>query len=396
MTMRPSYRVYASSAFAQVTDPDLDASHPGGEGGAGKYAKGWVPEKEPHQWINFVFQQVDINFEEILQQGFLTWDASVTYAKGGLTFFNGLTYRALSSNINQQPDTNPTIWDSGIANMSEADWRTAADQFTADLSAHIAKKGPTQNAHNTTITQAGGYDKATIDGKFKTSSDALTNHKNDFNNPHNVTLTQVNCLPAATGGTFTGLVTMYQMHLVNSANYLAAVNGVVSLNNTNGRIGIKGGVPKNLVIDKEYVSQGSYPRIRAKYEINFSVREPEFEIPLQGSLNSPSQGSYILEFSRPSTLSYVDRAGVAQTAAVDEPAFTERGLLLTADTVFGIRTLWSGAATAQLYRDNIPELWDLTLTDGNLITITGVTGSINNLRIWQSPLTIYEKSTRGG
>ena len=396
MTMRHSYRAYASSPSAQVTDPDLDATHPGGQGGAGKYAKGWVPEKEPHQWINFVFQQVDVNFEELLQQGFLIWDASVTYAKGGLTFFNGLTYHALSSNINQQPDTNPTIWDSGVANMSEDDWRITANQFTNDLSAHIAKKGPTQNAHNTTIAQAGGYNKATIDGKFKASIDELSNHKKDFQNPHNLTLAQVNCLPAASGGIFTGLVTMYQMQLMGSANYLAAASGIVSIGNAGGRIGIKGGFPKNITSDEEYVSQESYFRTRSKYEIDFSVREPEYEIPLQGSLHSPSQGSYTLEFSRPSTLNYVDRAGVAQTAAVDEPAFTERGLLLTADTVFGIRTLWSGAATAQLYRDNIPELWDLTLTDGGLINITGVAGSINNLRIWQGPLTIYEKSTRGG
>lgn len=396
MTMRPSYRVYASGPSAAVTDPDLDASHPGGQGGAGKYAKGWVPEKEPHQWINYIFQQCDINFEELLQQGFLTWDASVTYALGGLTYFNGSTYRAKSSNINKPPETNPDIWESGIANMSEATWRTQAQQFTTGLNAHIARKGPTDNAHNTTIAQAGGYDKATIDALFKAPRDGLNAHLSDFNNPHNVTLTQVNCLPAATGGTFTGLVTMYQMQLIDATEYLSAVGGVITIGHASGRIGIKDSLPKNIVTGEEYVSQASYARIRSKYEIDFSTREPEFEIPLQGYLSSPSQGSYMLEFSRPSTLNYTDRAGVVRTAAVDEPAFTERGLLLTTDTVLMIRTLWSGNATAQLYRDNIPELWDLVLADSNLITITGTTGSVSNLRIWQGVLTDYEKSTRGG
>lgn len=394
--IRPTYKIWADSPYAAVKDPDLDDAHPSGEGGPGKYAKGWVVETEPHEWANFVVQQADINFGQLLTQGNLTWDATVDYLVGSLVYYGDRTWSCLVANKNQAPADGSAYWESYFANLSLATWTTMVAQFTSSLNDHIAQKGPTANVHNTTVTQAGGYTKQEINDKFGVPSTGISNHLNDFNNPHGLTLAQVNCLPAATGGTFGGLVTVYKMGLSSLTYSISAVGGIISIGNNLGRIGIKGTLPINTITGEELVTEASYVRIRAKHEIKFSTREPEFEIPLQGSLNAPAQGSYTLEFSRPSTLNYTDRAGVSRTAAVDEPAFTTRGLLLTADTVLGIRTLWSGAATAQVYRDDVPELWDITLTDGNLITIVGTTGSISNLRIWQGPLTIYEKSTRGG
>lgn len=394
--IRPTYRVWAVNPAASVKDPDLDASHPGGEGGNNKYSRGWVPEKEPAAWINYVLQQADNNFRQLLTQGHLSWDATVNYAKGAMTFHNGKAWSCLVANINQTPADASAYWDSALPAISAADWATFYAQFLSDLRAHTGSIGPTGNPHNDTITAAGGYTKAEIDAKFNALESANDAHLNDKNNPHGLTPAQVNCLSAAAGGIFTGLVTMYQMRLVDSDHNLNGLYGVISMGNPRGRLGIKDNRPKNIVKNSEYITESSYASVRAKHEIKFSTREPEFEIPLQGSLSNMTQGSYSLEFSRPSTLNYTDRAGIQQTAEVDEPAFTERGLLLTADTVLGIRTLWTGAATVQLYRDNVPELWDVALTDGNLITIVGTTGSINNLRVWQGPLTQYEKSTRGG
>ena len=339
---------------------------------------------------------MDINFGELLTQGSLSWDASVNYIKGSMTFFGGRNYVALSNNLNKQPDTNPLVWEDYFANMNTATWATMVAQFTSSLNDHIGRLGPTQNVHMTTVGQVGGYTKQEIDAKFKGVNDSFDAHAKNLSNPHMVTPAQVNSLPAATGGTFTGAVTMYQMNIIDGTNYISGVDGIISLGNAHGRLGIKDSLPKNITSGEEYVTDGSYVRVRSKYEIWFSTREPEFEIPLQGSLSALAQGTYTLEFERPSTLNYLDRAGVAKTAAIDEPAFTERGLLLTADTKLRIKVLWSGAVTVQLYRDNIPELWDTSVSNDNLITIVGTTGSISNLRVWQGPLTQYEKSTRGG
>lgn len=72
---RNSLRVWASSTDAIVTDPDLDVNHPGGQGGNNKYEHGWVVEKEPHQWANFIYNNVDVSIKELLENGTLLWEA---------------------------------------------------------------------------------------------------------------------------------------------------------------------------------------------------------------------------------------------------------------------------------------------------------------------------------
>ena len=59
--LRKTLRVWASSTTSEVTDPDLDVNHPGGQGGNQKYEKGWIVEKEPHQWANFIYNSIDVS-----------------------------------------------------------------------------------------------------------------------------------------------------------------------------------------------------------------------------------------------------------------------------------------------------------------------------------------------
>lgn len=395
--IRPSLRVWGDSELADVMDPDLDVDHPSGEGGNEKYSRGWIPEKEPHEWINYIFQTTDVSFLELLSQGTLTWDTTVAYELKSATFYNDSFWTCIQANIGQEPVDGSAYWEVGFANYTKDEWVAMSTAFANELATHKAILGPTGNAHNTTIDQAGGYTTQVIDDKFDAARTDYLDHTSNLTNPHNLTPAQVNCLPT-TGGEFTGLVAYQHIYLVdiNHRVSFSVANDYIVLHSGGNEMGIQAGKPMMVTKGKELLSELSYTRIRAKHEIKFSVRPPEFFLPMQGSLSSPSQGSYTLQFNRPSTLEYVDRAGVAQTAAVDEPAFGVHGLVLTADTVLNAIVKWSGAATVQLYRDGVPELWDTTLTDGDLISIIGTTGSVSNLSVWQIPLTDYEKSTRGG
>ena len=92
--LRKTLRVWASSATSEVTDPDLDVNHPGGQGGNQKYEKGWIVEKEPHQWANFIYNNIDVSLKELLEAGSLNWDNTVNYKKDSLVIYNEELYRA--------------------------------------------------------------------------------------------------------------------------------------------------------------------------------------------------------------------------------------------------------------------------------------------------------------
>lgn len=389
---RNSLRVWASSTDAVVTDPDLDVNHQGGQGGNNKYERGWVVEKEPHQWANFIYNNVDVSIKELLENGTLLWEASPTYNSNCICTYNGIMYRALVANTNKSPSSNPTSWEV-IPYVTATDFDSYINTESAGLGAHMASIGPTGNAHNTTASQANTYTTSESNAKIKVVQDDLGMHKAQVN-PHNLNAASVGCLDKVAGGHFTGTVVYGAGIKFGTQNYGIDEDGLFSPNDS---FNIVNNVPYQKTSQREIITDISYNRINIKHNFKFSVPPEDVKIMLVGDLSSLSEGNYTTSYGRSSVLNYTNRAGAAATAAIDEPAFGEMGLILTADTVFLFSGLMSGtAATMSYVLNNITVVKTVDVASDNLIDYVGTSGQIRNIQIWFTPLSTKQESMLGG
>lgn len=136
---RLALRVWANKGV--VTDPDLDDGHPGGTGGPNKYIDGWVVEKEPHQWSNFLYQVQTENFLNHAQHGVFEFDSAVNYKIGALSWEADM-FKVLT----------PTGWETAFASFTLDQAITIRDFGRDLLSVHAARK---DNPHSNTAIQVG-------------------------------------------------------------------------------------------------------------------------------------------------------------------------------------------------------------------------------------------------
>lgn len=102
---KPDESIFASSAKQGEMDnfPDL--------------LRGWgitfdqtqgIP---PMEWFNFLFKRLDEKHAYLMQRGLPEWSATQDYTKGSCVQFDGLSYRAIKANKNNQPnETNSQHW----------------------------------------------------------------------------------------------------------------------------------------------------------------------------------------------------------------------------------------------------------------------------------------------
>ena len=102
---KPDESIFASSAKQGEVDnfPDL--------------LRGWgitfdqtqgIP---PMEWFNFLFKRLDEKHAYLMQRGLPEWSATQDYNKGSCVQFDGLSYRALKANQNNQPnEANSQYW----------------------------------------------------------------------------------------------------------------------------------------------------------------------------------------------------------------------------------------------------------------------------------------------
>lgn len=135
---RTLLRVWADTGTA--VDPDLDELHPSGNGGAGKYELGWVVEKEPHQWANFIYQT---------QTG-----AQYDFARYGLSPRESLDYKlgALSWSAGGITVKMDTAWHRSFGTYTKAEAEGYKTLWTNNLAAHAAR---TDHPHQETAEQIG-------------------------------------------------------------------------------------------------------------------------------------------------------------------------------------------------------------------------------------------------
>lgn len=388
---RDTLRVWASSPDAAITDPDLDAGHPGGEGGNEKYERGWVTEKEPHQWANFIYNNVDTAIAEALQNGTMFWESLVTYKKNALVVYNEVLYRATAESTGQVPNL-LVSWEIVPYQTAEA-FEAYLTMYRDVLSTHKGQTGPSINPHNDTAGKAGTYTIPETGAKIKVVQDELDDHEAQ-SNPHNLVAADVNCLDARQGGHFTGIVVYGAGVKFGTEEYGIDNDGVFRPNDS---LSIVNNVPYQKTSKQEVVTDKSYNRINMKYNFQFSVPEEDVRIALVGDLSSFSEGNYLLRYGRSSVLNYTNRAGNAATAGIDEPAFGEMGLILTSDTAFLFSGLMSGTAATMCYvLNNETVIKTVDVSSDNLIDYVGTSGQVRNIQIWFTPLSAKQESMLGG
>lgn len=184
-----------------ATDPDLDTTHPIYQ--EHKYAKGWIVEKEPHQWINFITQATDLKLQFVAAEQFSEWDSEVNYAPNSVARKGDDVYINISGDVslNKDPATETTIW-SKILSASSSE----VTAFQQGLETKITNHLNADNPHNDNIHTIGGYESGEINDFLGKATDPRTivyHEAQSGGSVHGETPAQVGTLPKA-GGHFTG------------------------------------------------------------------------------------------------------------------------------------------------------------------------------------------------
>ena len=369
MTTRPRLdSLWASKDISQIADPDLDSDHPSGEGGVGKYVKGWISEREPHQWANFIYQRYDKVALEYASRGFSLYRSGVSYTKGALVWAdNGKCYTALQDTSND-PITSAD-WGLTLASLGESQMLGQLSLLKARIDAHGALRN---NPHNVTCAQFGGSTKAAIDAAVTSVDSSTGSHTDSKANPHTVTAIQIGSVPAA-GGEFDGTVG-FNSETRFGSEALFSTSDHMAISAKNKRFGITNedamysdGFPM-----EQYVCHtGNYHKVRMRSERLFAVPMPDLVVPLIKNLSSPSVGNYILY------------------TTFDSIVFGEQGLVVPAGgqiTITGLK----GMKTLSVIKNGELKIYNDITTD-ELISIVGV-GNIRDVKAWCTELTDFQRS----
>lgn len=204
----------------EVKDPDLDTTAHGYV--KDKYAKGWVVEKEPHPWQNFLQQITDLKLNIFASETYPEYEIGITYPLGSLFKSNGVVYRATANGAT------PTSNSVKVLSQTADDIATSVANLTNSLTSHMSKVNP----HNDTIEAIGGYSSDAIDYKLtdNTNPNTLAYHvARTGATVHGETPAQLGTLPTS-GGTFTGQVTFLDKLLFGNKSIIGSVVTAYSTN----------------------------------------------------------------------------------------------------------------------------------------------------------------------
>lgn len=382
--------VWATDVAAFVVDPETDASHPGGEGGPGKTARGWISETEPEQWENYNINLRETRVKAVAQGGKTPWDAEVYYKLRALTYSAGITYVSLSaSNHNKDPATQPTYW-SPVKFTTTAGYLATIADMQNKYNAHTV---PGQNSHSDNIIDIGGSLATTIDSQVKFVSDGIAAHVPLVNNPHMDTAIGIGTIPT-TGGDFTGQINYLQnLSLGADCELMTSISTFVCFRSNTGAIGIgkadydKGGRWQRIF------TAASFPSVNQLYNPTFVMPAPDLHFPLMSGLSSIYYTDVVI-LVRPTTLAYTDRSGAAQTASVNAGAFEVAGMKLVSGTSIVVNSpglMGSRDGCISYTLDGVVVVKDVQFTNTELTSYFGTTGNIKNFRVWSQRLTPRQK-----
>jgi len=293
MTKRSANLGLIWAANGEVADPDLDTTYPIFQ--SGKYLKGWIVEKEPHQWQNFLYQITDLKSQMFAAEQFVEWDSDISYAPhavvrhGSALFVNDSTEASLGSS----PDDN-SAWRNLLADNA-ADVATAVNDLQKRLADHIAADNP----HNDNIHDIGGYESGEIDLFLGDPTDERTivYHKNQSGGAvHGETPAQVGTLPDS-GGTFIGDVKF--VGGITIGNALLGQDGPdQTFGNSKGSIHLtSGGVATSGADKSEIVTEANFNTKQMLVNGLFALPPPIGQMDFSaGNFSQMSIGGYSFDF----------------------------------------------------------------------------------------------------
>lgn len=311
---RPSFNlVWAQDGVA--IDPDLDTTAPSYV--ANKYQGiGWIVQKPPEQWQNFLQQITDLKLVEYLSNGLFTTDSSVVYKAGGIRMQGGVVYKMTSSTASTT-----------VLSINKADFAKIVADMTTKINNHIS----TINAHKDTVDTIIGktYLKGDVDNSFGSPTNAKTivYHKLQKGpSVHGETPLSIGTVPAA-GGTFTGQVVLERALFPSNGildfneatalvNLLNAAGGICIA--VNGRGFVQKGSAQSLI-----VSEAIEPGMTLKYNNEFALPLPYLKADFRNSLSSIGIGNWT-------------------TQSASDPVFANGGLQIS-DNVISL--IFKGSAT---------------------------------------------------
>ncbi len=315
-------RIWASAPLSPNIDP-----------GAAKYNLGWVAEIPVFQMLNYINNRYDTNIVSLAQRGVFEWGNDIAYLNSSLVWdeADGFIYISKVANPSTatRPGLNATQWDKSAVQIS----RKQYDDAVLAWNNHIAN---TSNPHALTTEILDTYTKAVIDSKVSTNNSNINTHIANKSNPHAVTAIQAGAVPV-TGGDYTGLV----RHLFASTgigasalacSLLADATGAFLAKGANAKLGIDNlfkpvfiddaAVKSQLLLDSNYIAA------REAAEASYVVPTPDCQVDFRNGLGM-LYGAGAVTFTGPAgSRGYIDKSGVAQTAALNTPRFTKLGLYL--------------------------------------------------------------------
>ena len=295
MTTRQSYpNVWASGGNA--VDPDLDTTDPSFV--ADKYkTKGWVSQKPPEQWQNFITQISDMKIVERLINGIVEWQAGISYPIGALVKSQDTVWiSAVANNTNAVVEG--TNWKKTLE-LDAANYNSLVNALALLLSQHLAASNPHNDTVNTLLDKS--YIKTDFENFFvsPTNPQTIVYHQNQKgNSAHGETPAQVGTLPTS-GGVFTGDV-------IQTARALLAANKAVNINPATNQLEFNF-AGKRMAVDASgawfyesetpslMVTEDGYDVIECKINNSFALPCPVLSMNLETSINdSESVGTWTL------------------------------------------------------------------------------------------------------
>lgn len=146
-----------------------------------KYASGWAVEIPARQWFNYLDNRQDTALAHINQHGIPVWDAVTEYQYEALgeksiaMGSDGIIYRTLTTNTNQDPTTTVGVhWEIAFADSGAFYTKTESDANYLAKAQNLADLPNTATARTnlSVYSQAQTYTKTEVDAKTTVASTA--------------------------------------------------------------------------------------------------------------------------------------------------------------------------------------------------------------------------------
>jgi hypothetical protein len=146
-----------------------------------KYASGWAVEIPARQWFNYLDNRQDEAIAHINQHGIAVWDNATEYQydltgeKSIVMGSDGIIYRTLTTNTNQDPTTTVGVhWEIAFADAGAFYTKTESDTLYLAKAQNLADLSNTATARTnlSVYSQAETYTKTEVDAKTTVASTA--------------------------------------------------------------------------------------------------------------------------------------------------------------------------------------------------------------------------------